>query len=374
MALSVIVERYREYLPITPNSPELTLGEGDTPLIRISRLEELLDERLSKHLGRQIKRDLSVYVKGEHENHSTDSFKDRGMVVAVIKALEEGMEGLLCASTGNTGASAAAYAAAAGMPLTVIVPENIAIGKLSQMMMYGAYIISIKGKFDDALKLAQEIAQKNPKLALVNSVNEYRIEGQKTAAFEICDVLGNAPDYLFLPVGNAGNITAYWKGFTEYLRDKKITRRPRMMGYQAFGADPIVQGHVIEKPVTDASAIKIGNPASWQRAIQARDESGGLIDSVTDEEMYRAQYFLSAESGKAIYVELASATSVAGLLKYDLQQPLPNNSIVVCVVTGSGVKNPEAADKNPFKRELIRLSPDSNPHLVVQEIMGNHHR
>lgn len=374
MALSVLVEKYAKYLPVTSSSPQLTLGEGDTPLIRVPKLEEILNLRPAEKRGQPANRVLEIYGKLENENHSTDSFKDRGMVIAVIKALEEGKKMLLCASTGNTGASAAAYGAAAGIPVMIIVPEHVAVGKLAQMRMYGAEIMSIKGNFDDALKLAREMADRNLDIALVNSVNPYRIAGQKTAAFEICDVLGKAPDYVFLPVGNAGNITAYWEGFTEYFNDRRINTRPKMMGYQADGAAPIVLGHVIENPQTDASAIRIGNPASWQRAISARDESGGIIDMVTDAEMYKAQYFLSAESRRAIYVELASAASVAGLMKYDLKSPLPNNSVVVFVVTGSGVKNPEAAEKNPFKRPLIKLDSLQDPHAIARKIMDGYKR
>ena len=372
MELSVLVEKYEKYLPVTHNSPHLTLGEGDTPLIRVPSLEMLLDERVSRKYHRHITRNLMILGKLEHEQHSTYSFKDRGMIIAVIKALEEGKKMLLCASTGNTAASAAAYGAAAGLPVMVIVPKGIATGKLSQIRMYGAEVMEIDGDFNDALKLAQKMAEKNPDIQLVNSVNKYRIEGQKTAAFEICDVLGDAPDYLFLPVGNAGNITAYWKGFNEYFDAKKISKLPKMMGYQAAGAYPIVRGHRIRKPKTDASAIRIGNPASWEYATQARDESGGLIYKVTDRQMYRAQYFLSALSGNSIYVELASSASVAGMLKYDLQKPFDHGSTIVFVVTGAGVKDPASAEKNPFKKEIIKLRSSMNPHLIAKGIIKNY--
>lgn len=369
--MSVLVRKYSVFLPVTPDSPQLTLGEGDTPLVRVESLEWLLDRRLSRKLRVNVERNLRVYAKLENENHSTDSFKDRGMVIAMIKALEEGKKRILCASTGNTGASAAAYAAAAGLPAAVIVPRTVAIGKLAQIRMYGADILMIEGNFDDALELAQSIASRHPEVGLVNSVNRYRIEGQKTAAFEICDALGDAPDYLFLPVGNAGNITAYWKGFEEYRKAGKTSHSPRMMGYQAAGAAPIVRGHIISSPKTDASAIRIGNPASWQSAEAARDESQGVIDCVTDRQMYWAQYYLSARSGASIYCELASAASVAGLLKSDLPSPIQENSVIVFVITGSGVKNPESAHENPFKRDPIALA-SLDPHKAYAAIAATH--
>lgn len=370
MELSVLVKKYEKYLPVTRNSPHLTLGEGDTPLIRVERLEGLFDELLSFHLGRVIKRNLKIYAKREDENHSTGSFKDRGMIIAIINALEEGCRAIAAATTGNTGASAAAYASAAGLPALVVVPEAVAVGKLSQMMMYGAKILTVDGNFDAAFRKANELVEKYPGIKLVNSTNEYRIEGQKTAAFEICDTLGYSPDYVFLPVGNAGNITAYWKGFKEYYADGKIKKLPKMMGYQADGAAPIVEGHIIETPETDATAIRIGNPASWKRAEEARDESNGLIDKVTDQELYRAQYFLSAESRRAIYVELASAAGVAGMFKYNLQNHFPDNSTIVFVVTGTGIKNPEAAQKNPFKKEIVNLSRVTNQDEIIRNIIG----
>ena len=381
MALSVLVEKYGKYLPITEKTPQLTLGEGDTPLIQVPSLEMLLDTRLSHKLHKLIERNLRIFVKYEHENHSTASFKDRGMVIAVMKAVEEGYSMLLCASTGSTGASAAAYGAAAGIPVLVIVPKSVPIGKLAQIRMYGADTMIANGNFDYALKVAREIADKNPTIKLVNSVNEYRIEGQKTAAFEICDTLGSlsgkeaeAPDFHFLPVGNAGNITAYWKGYTEYFNDGKIDKRPKMMGYQASGAAPIVKGRVIENKDlrTDASAIRIGNPASWKRALTARDESGGLIDKVSDRQMYEAQFFLSAKSGRSIYVELASAASVAGIFKYDLQNPFPENSTIVAVVTGSGIKDPKSAGKNPFKKEVIRLHNGTDASAIANKIITSY--
>ncbi|TFG45179.1 MAG: threonine synthase, partial [Dehalococcoidia bacterium] len=294
-----VLANYRKYLPLTDKTPLITLGEGNTPLVRSSRLEQELN------VG-------ELYFKLEGCN-PPGSFKDRGMVMAVAAALEVDYKAVACASTGNTSASATAYAAAAGIESIIIIPKGkIALGKLAQAIVYGAKIIMVDGNFDDAFRLVRELTQKRP-VALVNSVNPNRIEGQKTAAFEICDVLGAAPDRLFLPVGNAGNITAYWKGFKEYFDAGIITSKPKMMGFQAAGAAPIVLGHPVDKPETIATAIRIGNPASWQQAEAARDESGGLIDMVSDDEILAA-YHLMAEKG-GIFGEPASAAPLAGLLK-----------------------------------------------------------
>lgn len=321
-----VLRRYGRYLPISASTPLITLGEGDTPLIRSHRIEARLG--------------CVLYFKLESCNPS-GSFKDRGMVVAIAKAVEAGQTAVICASTGNTSASAAAYAAHCGLAAYVVVPEGrIAQGKLAQATVHGARIISIEGNFDAALRLVREVAKRYP-IALVNSVNPYRIEGQKTAAFEIVDALGDAPDLLCIPVGNAGNITAYWRGFTEYYRLAKASRRPRMMGFQAAGAAPLVLGHPVADPQTVATAIRIGNPASWQGAVAARDESGGVIQAVTDDEILAAYRLLASEEG--LFAEPASAAALAGLLKlaregYDL-----TDKTVVCVLTGSGLKDPATA-------------------------------
>ncbi len=324
-----VLARYREFLPITPDTPMFSLGEGDTPLVRCSQLE--------REIGCG-----ELYFKLEGCN-PTGSFKDRGMVVAIAKALEAGSKAVMCASTGNTSASAAAYAAYCGLTVIIAVPEgNIALGKLAQAIVYGAKIITIDGNFDQALDIVRSLTEKHP-VTLVNSLNPNRIEGQKTASFEIVDALGEAPDYLFIPVGNAGNITAYWKGFVEYHQAGKAKSRPRMMGFQAEGAAPIVRGYAIEKPETIATAIRIGNPASWQRAVAARDESGGTIDTVSDDEIMTA-YHLQATKG-GIFGEPASAASLAGLMKLASKGMDFSQKRVVCVVTGTGLKDVDTALK-----------------------------
>lgn len=322
-----IIERYRTFLPVTEKTPVVTLGEGNTPLIE-----------LKGPVAKQVP--AQVFVKYEGLN-PTGSFKDRGMTMAVSKAAEDGAEVVICASTGNTSASAAAYAARAGMQAVVLIPEGaIALGKLSQALMHGARVFAIRGNFDDALSLVRELTAKHP-ITLVNSLNPYRIEGQKTAAFEICDAFGGqAPDFLAIPVGNAGNITAYWQGFKEYKQAGKAEGLPRLLGFQAAGAAPIVEGRPVEKPETIATAIRIGNPASWLRAVEARDESNGLIDKVTDEEIIEA-YRLLAQEG--IFCEPASAASVAGVLKLSRQGFFNDGERVVCVLTGHGLKDPDRA-------------------------------
>jgi threonine synthase len=329
-----VLFEYKDYLPVTPKTPLFTLGEGDTPLVRAPALEKELK------VG-------ELYFKLEGCN-PTGSFKDRGMVAAVAKALEAGSRALMCASTGNTSASAAAYAAANGVDCIIIIPRGkIALGKMAQAIIYKAKIVAIDGNFDQALTIVRALTDKHS-IALVNSLNPNRIEGQKTAAFEIIDVLGEAPDYLFIPVGNAGNITAYWKGFKEYHDAGKSKIKPKMMGFQAEGAAPIVRGHVIEKPETVASAIRIGNPASWKKAETARDESGGVIDMVSDAEILAAQKLMAARAG--IFGEPASAASLAGLLKRRQQGMDFSRSRVVCIVTGTGLKDTETALKGaePF--------------------------
>jgi threonine synthase len=329
-----VLIRYREFLPITPATPLITLGEGDTPLVKSVALE--------KELGCG-----ELYFKLEGCNPS-GSFKDRGMVVAIAKAVEDGSRCVICASTGNTSASAAAYGARFGLDVVVIVPKGkIALGKLAQAIAYGAKIIAIQGNFDQALQIVRSLVQKHP-VTLVNSLNPYRIEGQKTAAFEIVDDLGDAPDYFFIPVGNAGNITAYWKGFVEYKQAGKASRTPRMMGFQAEGAAPIVKGKIVKSPKTLATAIRIGNPASWQGAIAARDQSGGVIDCVSDDEILAAYKLLARKEG--VFGEPASAASVAGLIKMAGQGLKLSGKKVVCIITGTGLKDPALPAKfvEPF--------------------------
>jgi threonine synthase len=319
-----IIARYRDFLPVTPQTPLITLGEGNTPLVPAERLAEMVGCR-------------AVYLKLEGCN-PTGSFKDRGMAMAVAKALERGARAVICASTGNTAASAAAFAARAGIESIVLLPAGyIARGKLSQALIHGARVVAIQGNFDDALRIVRELAARH-EVALVNSINPYRLEGQKTAAFEVCDALGQAPDILCIPVGNAGNITSYWMGFTQYRDRGLVPNTPRLWGFEAAGAAPIVAGRVIERPQTFATAIRIGNPANWARAVQAREASGGMIDSVTDEEIEQAYLLLAHREG--VFVEPASAAAVAGLLKH--REKVPREATVVCVLTGSGLKDPDA--------------------------------
>jgi threonine synthase len=321
-----LIEAYRSRLPVSPATPVVTLQEGATPLVPAVEL--------SRRTG------CEVWLKVEGAN-PTGSFKDRGMTMAISKAVEEGSQAVICASTGNTSASAAAYAARAGLLCAVLVPQGkIATGKLAQALVHGAKLLQVQGNFDDCLALASKLAIDYP-VSLVNSVNQHRIEGQKTAAFEVVDVLGDAPDVHCLPVGNAGNITAYWQGYREYAADGTASRTPAMWGFQAAGAAPIVQGHVVEQPSTIATAIRIGNPASWTKALAARDASGGRIDAVTDRAILAA-YRLLARS-EAVFVEPASAASVAGLLQVADAGGLPPGSRVVCTVTGNGLKDPEWA-------------------------------
>jgi threonine synthase len=324
-----VLERYKKFLPINDSTPIFTLGEGDTPLIK------------SRNIAKTIGCD-NLYFKLEGSN-PTGSFKDRGMIVAVVKAMENGVTNIVCASTGNTSASAAAYGAYLGLQTSVIVPKGkVASGKLAQAVAYGARIIMIDGNFDKALKIAIQLSENNP-IELVNSVNPYRIEGQKTAAFEIIDDMGTSPDMLFIPVGNAGNITAYWKGFLEYKNKNKSDKLPEIHGYQAERSAPIVNNKIIENPETLASAIRIGNPASWKEAINARDESNGLIDSVNDDEIYNAYKMLASTEG--IFCEPASAASLAGLLKEIKNDVNYESKIIVCVLTGNGLKDPDIASR-----------------------------
>jgi threonine synthase len=317
-----VIEEYRDRLPVSAKTPVVTLREGGTPVVQASNL--------SKMLGNEI------WLKFEGTN-PTGSFKDRGMTMAISKAAEDGAKAVICASTGNTSASAAAYAAHANMVPAVLIPQGkIAMGKLAQAVVHGSKILQVDGNFDDCLELAKELSEKYP-VALVNSVNPYRIEGQKTASFEVIDFLNDAPDFHVLPVGNAGNITAYWKGYLEYREDRKSSRLPKMWGFQAEGAAPIVRGEVVKKPETIATAIRIGNPASWQGATNARDMSGGLIDSVTDEEILNAYRLLASKEG--VFVEPSSAAGIAGLIKHQANGNLPKGKRFVVTVTGHGLKD-----------------------------------
>ena len=317
-----LIEEYRQYLSVTDRTPVVTLLEGNTPLVPAPRLSELVG--------------AEVFLKVEGAN-PTGSFKDRGMTMAISKAKEAGATAVVCASTGNTSASAAAYAARAGMTCAVLIPDGyIALGKLAQALLHGATVIQIRGNFDQALEIVRDLPSRAP-ITVVNSINPYRIEGQKTGAYEICDVLGDAPDVHCIPVGNAGNITAYWAGYNDYLVDSKSTKLPKMYGFQAAGSAPIVEGRPIEQPETIATAIRIGNPASWSGATTARDASGGRIDAVTDEEILSAYRFLATQ--ESVFCEPASAASVAGLIKYGVEK----GSRVVCTLTGHGLKDPDVA-------------------------------
>jgi threonine synthase len=345
-----VIYEYHKYLPVTDKTPIITLKEGNTPLI--------FADNLSKAIGGG----LEIHLKYEGMN-PTGSFKDRGMTMAISKAAEEGSKAVMCASTGNTSASAAAYAAKAGMDCVVLVPEgSIALGKLSQAMMHNAKVVAIQGNFDDALKLVRSITEKYP-VTLVNSLNPYRIEGQKTGAFEICNHLGRVPDYHAIPVGNAGNITAYWKGYKEYKSAGVINSLPRMIGFQAAGAAPIVHKCVIQEPKTIATAIKIGNPASWKMAEAARDESGGLINCVTDDEILEAYKMLAGLEG--IFVEPASAASVAGVIKLRKAGYFEEGNCIVCILTGHGLKDPDRAIATAEKPTSVPATEEA-----VVELLG----
>ncbi|MBM7554181.1 threonine synthase [Thalassobacillus pellis] len=344
-----LLQHYKDYLPVTEETPKLSLWEGNTPLIPL--------DNLSEELG------IELYVKYEGLN-PTGSFKDRGMVMAVAKAKEEGSEAVMCASTGNTSAAAAAYATRANMRCIIVIPDGkIAMGKLAQAVMHGAEIYAIKGNFDNALQMVRNLSEQSP-ITLVNSVNPYRIEGQKTAAFEVCDQLGKAPDVLAIPVGNAGNITAYWKGFKEY-HEQKNTGLPEMHGFEAEGAAAIVRNQVIEHPETLATAIRIGNPASWDKAISAASESNGKIDSVTDEEILSAYQLLAKTEG--VFAEPASCASIAGIRK-DLELgKIKKGSRVVAVLTGNGLKDPDCAiDNSTIKPKVL----PNEEETVFDHILG----
>jgi threonine synthase len=345
-----LIEAYRPYLPVSDATPVVTLLEGNTPLIP------------APYLSEQIGRGVKVYVKYDGLN-PTGSFKDRGMTMAISKAKEAGAQAVICASTGNTSAAAAAYARRAGMRAFVMIPDGyVAMGKLAQALVYGAEVIAIEGNFDRALQSVRELSEHYP-VTLVNSINPYRLEGQKTAAFEIVDTLGNAPDWLCIPVGNAGNISAYWMGFCEYRQQEKCDRLPKMMGFQAAGSAPLIGGHPIAHPETIATAIRIGNPANWEKAIAVRDASQGEFNAVTDEEILEAYRLLAACEG--VFCEPASAASVAGLLK--VRDRVPNEATVVCVLTGNGLKDPDCAIQNSNNVMKSGISPDL---ATVAKVMG----
>ncbi len=338
-----VIEQYRKHLPVTDKTPVVSLNEGNTPLIRAHNLEKVIGGG------------LQIWLKYEGLN-PTASFKDRGMTVAVSLAVERGAKAVICASTGNTSASAAAYAARAGIRCVVILPKGaIAMGKLTQALIEGATVIALRGNFDDALRIVREIGERS-RIQIVNSINPDRIEGQKTAAFEICDALGRAPDFHLLPVGNAGNITAYWRGYKEYRKAGITSSAPKMIGFQAEGAAPIVRGHPIEKPETIATAIRIGNPASWKLAEAARDESGGLIDMVSDAEILDAYKLLAVKEG--VFVEPASAAGLAGLRKYMRKGFFPRASILAITLTGHGLKDPDTALANAPSPTTCEASAD----------------
>lgn len=349
-----LIDRYRNRLPLNAETSAITLCEGNTPLIHATGLEKLMPG-------------ISIYLKYEGLN-PTGSFKDRGMTMAVTKAVEEGATAIMCASTGNTSAAAAAYAAKAGIKCFVIIPdEKIALGKLAQAIAYGAEIMPIAGNFDEALEIVRKICDALP-ITLVNSINPYRLEGQKTAAFEICDALTFAPSHLFIPVGNAGNISAYWKGFKEYLQEGLIDRRPKLFGFQASGAAPIVDGAVVKHPETLATAIRIGNPASWELATAALKESEGVIDKITDEKIIEAYQLLAKTEG--IFAEPASCISIAGLLKAYAEGKIPAGSSVVCVLTGNGLKDPDTAIKYSPKTEVVSSDYDHLKAFIEQKLNG----
>jgi len=321
-----LIERYREYLPVSDATPVISMGEGSTPLVPLTKLSACLE--------------LDIYVKLEGLN-PTGSFKDRGMTLAISKAVEDGATAVICASTGNTSAAAAAYAARAGLTCAVIIPGGkIALGKLAQALIYGAKVLAVDGNFDDALRLVREISDTHP-IALVNSLNPYRLEGQKTAAFEVIDALGDAPDVLCIPVGNAGNISAYWMGFQQFHGLGKADRLPRLMGFQAAGSAPLVTGAVVKNPDTVATAIRIGDPVRGDQAMDAMRDSGGQVDSVTDDEILAAYRMLAVSEG--VFCEPSSASSVAGLIKAHAAGRLTAGERVVCVLTGNGLKDPDTA-------------------------------
>jgi threonine synthase len=344
-----VIEEYRKFLPVTAATPVVTLGEGNTPLIHACRL------------ARKIAPGIDLYLKYEGVN-PTGSFKDRGMTMAISKALEEGAQAVMCASTGNTSASAAAYGARAGLSVYVLIPAGkIALGKLSQAMMHQATVIQVEGNFDQALAIVKELSE-TCSVVLVNSINPFRIEGQKTAAMEVCDQLGDAPAIHVLPVGNAGNITAYWKGYREYRAANQTTRVPRMIGFQAAGAAPIVLGRIVDEPQTVATAIRIGNPANWQGALQTVKESSGMIDMVTDQDILAAYALVAAEEG--VFCEPASAASVAGVVKMSRAGQLKEGETIVCTLTGHGLKDADTAISISRQPQTVKATRDDVARLL----------
>jgi len=353
MAGHGVIRRYRDFLPVSEDTPVISLNEGGTPLIEAPGIVS------------ELGGDFLLFVKHEGLN-PTASFKDRGMTLAVSKAAERGARIVACASTGNTSASAAAYAARAGMRCLVLIPEGkIAYGKMAQALIHGAQTIEIRGNFDDALEIVRELGKRDD-VEVVNSINPYRIQGQKTASFEVCDALGEAPDMHFLPVGNAGNITAYWMGYKEYHEGGNSSKLPRMMGWQAEGAAPIVRGAPVERPETVATAIRIGNPASWEHAVNAANESSGAIDMVSDEEILDAHRMLARTAG--IFVEPASAAGIAGIVKCHSRGGIPNGSTVVVTVTGHGLKDPGVAVENSLSESTV-VDADLNSVLAAIELV-----
>ncbi len=348
-----LIDRYRDRLPVHDDTRIISLGEGNTPLIRLHNIPKLL------------KKDVDVYVKYEGLN-PTGSFKDRGMTMAVTKAVEEGSKAIICASTGNTSAAAAAYAARAGITSFVLIPDGkIAMGKLAQAMIHGAVVIQIKGNFDDGMRLVKEVASEAP-VTIVNSINPFRLQGQKTAAFEIVEELGTAPDFHCIPVGNAGNITAHWMGYSEYREHGIVNNVPRMVGYQAAGAAPFMRGAMVDNPETIATAIRIGHPQSWDKAWVVQKDSNGWFDECTDEEILAAQKMLAEKEG--VFCEPASATSFAGAMRDILSGKIPEGSKVVCTLTGHGLKDPDTAIKQSGSR---MLTIDAKLDAVKRAILDN---
>lgn len=346
-----LIQKYREYLPVNDSTPTITLGEGWTPLVEAQNLPAVIG--LPK---------IRIFFKLEGLN-PTGSFKDRGMTLAISKAVEEGSKAVICASTGNTSASAAAFSAKAGLRCYVLLPAgHVALGKLAQAILYGAEVIQIEGNFDDALDLVRAVSHQF-NLTVVNSINPYRLEGQKTAAFEVIEQLGDAPDFLFIPVGNAGNISAYWRGFKLWRTEGKATKQPKMCGFEATGSAAIVRGEMIPNPETFATAIRIGNPASWTEAQRAADESGGMIDCVSDDEIREAYKLLARHEG--IFCEPASAASLAGVIKYAKSGMLSDGAVITCVLTGNGLKDPDSA----LKSSEIELTPVEASTEALKEVM-----
>jgi threonine synthase len=353
MRYTGLIEHYKDRLPVSDDTKIISLGEGNTPLIRLQNIPKKLDKN------------VDIYIKYEGLN-PTGSFKDRGMTLAVTKAVESGSKAIICASTGNTSASAAAYAARAGIKAFVLIPEGkIALGKLAQAMIHGAVIIQIKGNFDDGMRLVKEVAEHAP-VSIVNSINPFRLQGQKTAAFEIIEELGCAPDYHCLPVGNAGNISAHWMGYTEYHKEGRANNTPKMLGYQALGSAPFVKGAMIDNPETIATAIRIGHPQSWDLAHKVEKESGGWFDALTDEEILSAQKLLTEKEG--IFCEPASATSLAGAMRDIKNGKIANGSKIVCTLTGHGLKDPDTAISQ-CTNQMININPAINE--VKDAILNN---